>query len=419
MKSIKTGFVVVIMLAVAYGVWVMLNKKPLAPPGDMNIGWGTTPADSTGQTPWGPPQVEMGTPMEQPGHLGHTADSAAAPGTPGYTTLVPNHAHEGAVSPAKYTSPQDGSPAAPSAYASTPHAGQTRGESDDHSDNSHESRPTESPSRFDRGAEYEDDGSAPAEDQRRTGSIYGQGEDTSAGPPDYSGFNTAWRRGAEQLSRGQLAEALETLSIWYDSGDIPPDMQPEYVELLDQLAGTVIYSRQHFLERPYVVQQGETLEVIAARLMVPWELLANINGIDDPDKLQPGTELKAVRGPFSAEINLETKVLTVMLNRMYAGRFAVELGNDPQPMSGEYTVKEKELQRTFYTRRGDAIAPGDDQNPYGPCWIGLQGRLGIHGAAEPPRDGDRESTGSIIVDPSDARDLYAILSKDSTIIIRR
>ena len=32
MKSIKTGIVVVVMLVVVYGVWQMINNKPLAPP---------------------------------------------------------------------------------------------------------------------------------------------------------------------------------------------------------------------------------------------------------------------------------------------------------------------------------------------------------------------------------------------------
>ncbi|MCA9267703.1 MAG: L,D-transpeptidase, partial [Planctomycetales bacterium] len=61
--------------------------------------------------------------------------------------------------------------------------------------------------------------------------------------------------------------------------------------------------------------------------------------------------------------------------------------------------------------------PGDEANPYGPYWIGLGNRLAIHGAATSPTR--RESTGSIVVSPDDARDLFALLSEDSQVVIRR
>ena len=122
---------------------------------------------------------------------------------------------------------------------------------------------------------------------------------------------------------------------------------------------------------------------------------------------------------FNALISLERQELTLIVGARYAGRFPVKLGNDPQPRAGTFTVAEKELQRTFIDRDGRSIAPGEDANPYGPYWIGLDGTLGIHGAAAPPQSGSRSSTGSIIVSPDDARDLYAILSEDSQVVIRR
>ena len=43
------------------------------------------------------------------------------------------------------------------------------------------------------------------------------------------------------------------------------NVQMQVTELLDQLAGTVIYSRQHLLEQPYLVRPGDTLSSIARR----------------------------------------------------------------------------------------------------------------------------------------------------------
>jgi LysM repeat protein len=242
---------------------------------------------------------------------------------------------------------------------------------------------------------------------------------SAASAVDGNAFLLAWRGAQDQLAKGDLAGALETLTLWHDSEDVPPEMQSQLNELLDQLAGAVVYSTEHVIEPPHEVRAGETLEDIANQMQVPWQLLANINGIADPAQLQPGMQLKLVRGPINAVVHLEKKELTLLAGRHYAGRFAVGLGNDPAPMTGEYVVREKAEEKTYYDHDARAIPPGDEANPYGPFWIGLQGRLGIHGAAPAPRSGERKSTGSINVSPDDARDLYAILSKDSRVIIRQ
>ncbi len=60
----------------------------------------------------------------------------------------------------------------------------------------------------------------------------------------------------------------------------------------------MIYSREHLLEVPYEVRLKETLFDVASRCRVPYYLLANINGVSDPQVLVPGTQLKIVPGPF-------------------------------------------------------------------------------------------------------------------------
>ena len=48
MKSIKNAFVFLVMLGVVYGVWQMLNKKPIAPPAGMLDG-----------VVWNPPKLDF------------------------------------------------------------------------------------------------------------------------------------------------------------------------------------------------------------------------------------------------------------------------------------------------------------------------------------------------------------------------
>ena len=87
----------------------------------------------------------------------------------------------------------------------------------------------------------------------------------------------------QKLDEGQFAEAQLWLSILYNNPDLPPDQAKQITELLDQLAGTVIYSRQSYLEPAYTTQPGDTIGQIAQKYDVPWQLLAKINGLMPPN----------------------------------------------------------------------------------------------------------------------------------------
>ena len=224
-----------------------------------------------------------------------------------------------------------------------------------------------------------------------------------------------------EVNHGQMADAHRLLSSLYGSPEVPSDMTREINSWLDQMAGMVIYSRQHLLERPYVVQSGDTLERIGEKYSVPGTLLARINGIRDPQSLRPGRELKVVRGPFSALISLEKMELTLMLQDRYAGRFAIGLGTDHRPMEGNYTVREKVLNPGYggYSGGSFAIQPGDPKNPLGKFWIGLGDQIGIHGTTNLGGIGRTDNPGSICLSQRDIDDVYGILSVGSKVVIQR
>lgn len=231
------------------------------------------------------------------------------------------------------------------------------------------------------------------------------------------------------LSSGKLAEVHLTLSMFYTRTDMPEEQGRQIIGLLDQLAGTVIYSREHYLEPAYHARGGETIEQIAQQYNVPWQLLARINGLMPPDasnddrtKDQPlpdGMELKVLRGPFDAIVNIERRELTLMLQGRYAGRFAIGVGRDWPNIEGMYSVQDKILNPGYKGPDGTNIAPEDPRNPLGEAWIGLSNQVGIHGVAD-PRDISRDDNrGSICVAPRDIQDLYGILSVGSNVKVMR
>jgi LysM repeat protein len=207
-----------------------------------------------------------------------------------------------------------------------------------------------------------------------------------------------------KLDEGRIAEAHLLLSPLCRE----PGAPPELMRLLDQMAGVVIYSRQHLLESPYQVQPGDTLERIADALHVPALLLARINGLRESESLRPGRELKVVRGPFSAVIDLGKSELTLMLRDRYAGRFPVSF-IPAGHLEGIYTV----LYKRVNPDRGAPTAGAANASATS-YWIDLGG-IGISSN----RELSNASPGSISLGDRDIDDVYGILSIGSRVTIRR
>jgi len=232
------------------------------------------------------------------------------------------------------------------------------------------------------------------------------------------------------LDEGKLAEAHLALSNLYGNPDLPADLAQQINDLLSKLAGTVLYSPKHYLEPAYVTQPGDTLERVSQKYSLPWQLLAKINGLVAPDAsnidvttkdmpLPVGMQLKVLRGPFEAIVHLDRHELTLMVQNRYAGRFKVGVGRDQPKLDGNYTVREKTLNPTYYGPDGVTLNPSDPKNPLGGAWIGLSDRIGIHGTSDPQGLGRDDNRGTICVGNRDLQYLYEILSVGSRVTVLR
>ena len=230
------------------------------------------------------------------------------------------------------------------------------------------------------------------------------------------GLANAIRTADNQYKDGQFKEALATLSLFYDTPNLSAGDRQQLLSRLDPLAREVIYSTRHLLEQPHRVRQNETLMEIAVRYEVPWQLLANINTIEDPVTVLPGTDLKVVRGPFRADVDLTQNELTLFLGDLYAGRFPIAVGSDPAPSPGTFTVLDKQSAKTFYDAVGSPVPPGSPKNPYGSMWLDLGNNLCLHGS---PESTAPTTDGCISIAGNYAKDLYGILSQGSSVTIRR
>jgi len=222
------------------------------------------------------------------------------------------------------------------------------------------------------------------------------------------------------LDRGELSQALLLLSDWYGDPSLSPSESSEVKGLLSQLAGSVIYSTEHRLEPPYMVQAGERLETIAKQYEVPWQLLAKINGITSADQLQPGQQLKVMRGPFSALVDLSQRRLTLMLDRRYAGDFSIDVDPSVSIEEGHWQVNQKLLTPANAAFSGAGpTTPTEERSLMLASATGAVSQVAILRGATAPNSLSEPAGRVIRLNPSDAGDIFDILSLGSKVVIRR
>ncbi|MCO8125429.1 LysM peptidoglycan-binding domain-containing protein [Stieleria sp. TO1_6] len=449
MQTIKTAAVVVLMLTVLYGGYVSLTTPPEPLPdgieeflvieeaagGDFASGESLASGLELGQPPAGMmPSTEPAT-ADHPADSDHHHAAAEPTATPpsfggSFADLPPTTATGQVEQTAATTEPSTLPAVSAPADAASVHPGATADyQSTPGTFNLPD--PATAAAHFDpsKGTAFTGGPHEPSNDQP-TGTEFQMSDQAGAStalenlgasndsPPanENRGLINAIASADAMYAKGQLKEALATLSVFYSMPNLSEAQRTQLLSRLDPLAREVIYSKRHLLEQPYRVGGSETLHDIAQKNDVPWQLLANINQVDDPVTVLPGTELKMLRGPFRADVDLTNKQLTLFLGDLYAGRFDIAVGNDPAPKPGTFTVQDKKTSRVYYDHAGEPVPAGSPENPYGNMWLDLGGQICIHGS---PNTVQPSPLGCISVAGDYADDVYGILGQGSSVTVRR
>lgn len=231
-------------------------------------------------------------------------------------------------------------------------------------------------------------------------------------------LNAAWTEVDRLVAEARYRDALKLLSRFYETEDANGPQRQRLLGWLDALAGKVIFSAEHhFRDQPHIVAVNESLVDIAQRCQVPAQLIYNINRseIPNPASLAPGTQLKVVDRPFVARIDLKSNVMTLFCDGLYAGRYPVRIGVSGDVATGNYRVLAKAAEGfRWRDASGTEYPPESPLNGYGPHWIGLSGSLCLHALKDNATEGHH---GCIGLNPTDAADIFQILSQASTVTI--
>jgi lipoprotein-anchoring transpeptidase ErfK/SrfK len=230
-------------------------------------------------------------------------------------------------------------------------------------------------------------------------------------------FEIAREQALAKANAGAMREALEMLSAYYESLELGHSAHSDLVDILDALSREAIYSNRHLIQAAYTVKANDTLESVAQAHQITPELLAAINGMGDAKALIAGSQLKVIPGPFHATISVTRGELTLFLGKLYAGRFPISIGEESPPTEGVFAVTDRRRDRTYYGPGGIVIKAGEPENPFGGYWLNLGNNICIHGSPEMARS-DLKNAGCISLAPLDAADVYNILTTHSQVEIR-
>ncbi|AQQ71231.1 Putative L,D-transpeptidase YkuD [Limihaloglobus sulfuriphilus] len=172
----------------------------------------------------------------------------------------------------------------------------------------------------------------------------------------------------------------------------------------------------------YTVKSGDNLTRIGSIHNVPWEIIAELNGISRPESIRVGQKLKVPQGPFHAIINLSTMKMDLYLQQTYVKTYEIGSGEPGRETpTGMWIVKKggKMIKPDWYDEEiNKSFTAKDPEYPLGERWIELEGQSGnavgrkgfaIHGTNEPETIGTQSSRGCIRMFNPDVIEVYRLL----------
>jgi lipoprotein-anchoring transpeptidase ErfK/SrfK len=234
-------------------------------------------------------------------------------------------------------------------------------------------------------------------------------------PPADAEFDAHLEKIDQYLQNSDLLKAHRELSTLYWA---KPRWRPFIKARLEKTANAIYFDSEPQFLQPYTVKSNDQFAVFSKRYNVPWQYLAKLNHVD-PKKIHPGQQLKVIKGPFSAIVELNTFLLTVHAYGYYVRAYRIGIGKDGATPIGKFAILKKVEKPQYTDPEGHVIAGGDPNNPLGERWLDLGNSYGIHGTIAPNSIGQAESRGCIRLRNEDVAEVYDMLGVDSEVTIRR
>jgi len=167
--------------------------------------------------------------------------------------------------------------------------------------------------------------------------------------------------------------------------------------------------------KPYKVQKGDNLVIIANKFHITPELITRLSDLKS-NALNVGQNINVIDGSnFNVLINLtECKLYLKSVDNIIR-RYSVCVGKkETSTPTGSYNVTDKAVDPTWFstadTGAKGEVPGGDPRNELGSRWIGFKPSYGVHGTIFPESIGKAESHGCVRMNNKDVEELYDIVA---------
>lgn len=217
--------------------------------------------------------------------------------------------------------------------------------------------------------------------------------------------------------RGQYLEASKKYALILDEIRLSTKDRKKITADYEKLNTQLLFSRTVTPGTVlHEVAAGESLYTIAKKHGTTSALIRRMNSLSK-DVIYPGMKLKAVTGKFYARVDKSKNTLRLFLDDVPIKTYSVATGKDNSTPAGEFTIKDKLVDPTWY-KSGAIIEPGSPDNHLGTRWLGFDmPGYGIHGTTEPQLIGKQVSHGCVRMRNEDVEELYDILPQGTKVAI--
>jgi LysM repeat protein len=218
----------------------------------------------------------------------------------------------------------------------------------------------------------------------------------------------------QQLAKGDVGQARTTLVTLIQTFPASNKVQDAQKSLGD------LNIRQFFSSEPgpdkteYTVVRGDSIAKIARKTKAPEELIFKANGLDNLT-IQPGQKFIIPTGQFSLVINTKAQDVTLLNHDAFFKRYKpVEVKLPPRLRTGQFKVLEKVA---WFS--GGRVAFGDKNYLGSSRWIVVnESGVTLYSETNPQTPNVQPPNTGIILAPEDMEELFALVGRDTPVIIQ-
>lgn len=188
--------------------------------------------------------------------------------------------------------------------------------------------------------------------------------------------------------------------------------------LLGEVNIELVFSPRMMPEKvEYTVESGDSLDGLAKKFGTTVDLIRKGNRIMG-SVIRAGDRMRILNGKFTIKVNKTGNTLTLYMNGKFFKRYAVGTGEYGRTPAGDFTIRERIAQPTWWRPDGKALPYGDTNNVLGTHWLSLDiPGYGIHGTWEPETIGRQSTAGCIRLLNSDIEEIFTLVPVGTPVTI--